>query len=177
MIRTLLIMLVTGSCVFAAWMIILSQFFVFNASWSAPHWGYVRLPDTLKITPYHVGDWIQFQPNLDTPWPYIKQIVGQAGDEIEVDENRNVSVAGKLIGQAKKRARTGRPVAPIASGIIPQGYVFVAGLHKDSHDSRYAEIGLINISSLLGKLWVLPDLPMFGLMGSKWIVELQEAHS
>ena len=38
--------------------------------------------------------------------------------------------------------------------------------HRDSHDSRYAEIGLIPMRAIKSLVWPLPDLPSLGLAGS-----------
>ena len=75
--------------VFAGWLLLISQFVVFNASWSAPHWGYARLPDLLVLTGYPKGAWVQFRPEVQVPG-LVKQIVGVAGDKVEVDADRQV---------------------------------------------------------------------------------------
>ena len=45
----------------------------------------------------------------------------------------------------------GRPLTPISPMRIPPGYVFVAGDHPRSFDSRYKEFGLVPIEKVWGK--------------------------
>ena len=145
------------------WM--LASFLLVNATWSAPHWGYIRLPENLAPFAIAHGDWVAFTPPVDAPWPYVKQVRGMAGDVITVHPDRMVTVGGVPVGIATARSSTGRPVEAIAPGIIPDGRLFLAGPHPDSHDSRYAEIGLIPVSAVTARLLPLPDIPWLGLEG------------
>ena len=148
-----------------AW-VAFNSLLVLNASWSAPHWGFVRLPTILYPSDPATGDWVLFDPPMERPWPYIKQVRGVEGDRITVGADRLVSVGGVPVGRAKTHSLAGRPVAPIGDGIIPAGHVFVFAPHRDSHDSRYAEIGLIPFEAIRAMAWPLPDIPLLGLEGS-----------
>lgn len=84
---------------------------------------------------------------------FRKKIVGLPGDEVQVDATRLVSIkryngTHQVIGVAKEFSMTGVPLIAITPGVIPVGYVAVAGDHKDSFDSRYEEIGLVGITEL-----------------------------
>ena len=48
---------------------------------------------------------------------------------------------------------------------IPADRYFLHADHPDSHDSRYAEIGLVPRESIRGRAVALPDLPWLGLEG------------
>ncbi|MCY4349735.1 MAG: S26 family signal peptidase [Thiotrichales bacterium] len=156
-------------CVLAAfaalavlWLGVASRVHV-NASWSDPAWGYVLLPTG---TPIH-GDQVVFDPPaaLGAPAPYLKTVRGLPGDRVTVGPDRMVAVNGLPLGRAKPHARDGRPLQPITPGTVPAGHYFVHGAHLDSHDSRYAEVGLIPHAALRGRALALPDLPWLGLAG------------
>ena len=84
---------------------------------------------------------------------------------VSVDPDRTVRIDGIAVGRAKTHALDGRPLAAIAPGRIPAGHYFLHADHPDSHDSRYAEIGLVPRSRILGRALALPDLPWIGLEG------------
>jgi len=100
----------------------------------------------------------------------LKRVCGIEGDRIEVDEHRHVWLheqsapesawnpkldrtiphrsatnTPRFIGYAKETSQTGVPVHPIASGVIPEGKIFVCAPHRDSLDSKYEMVGLVDI--------------------------------
>ena len=77
----------------------------------------------------------------------VKYVVGVKGDQINV-RNGSVWINNKKIGDIQNLSY----LHPIESGVIPEGYVFVAGTHSKSLDSRYREIGLIPVSALRGRV-------------------------
>lgn len=83
--------------------------------------------------------------------PFVKRVLGVAGDEIVV-EGRYVFVGGTRL-YAKPKSQKGRSLAIIQAGRIPPGKLFVFSPHKDSYDSRYQEIGLIDKSQVVGRAW------------------------
>ena len=136
-----------------------------NASWSDEAWGYAAFPlfgESLKI-----GDRVLFEPPeaLKSRVPYLKTVRGLPGMTVGVAEDGTVRLDGAAVGRAKTRALDGRPLAAIAPGVIPSGHYFLLGRHPDSHDSRYAEIGLVPVDRILGRAIALPDLPWLGLRG------------
>lgn len=156
---------------------ILSQTIVFSISTSSPHYGFFRLPLFLHTDKLQKGSWVLFTPEfvetkLELPKatiPFAKQIKGIAGDKITVSTDREVSVAGHNIGRAKTHTQLGREVTPIAEGVIPAGYLFVAGTSPDSRDSRYEEVGLIPISIIDAVLFPLPELPFLGITNERFV--------
>lgn len=81
---------------------------------------------------------------------FVKYIKGVAGDRIKILQGV-VYVEDQKIGEAHRTSL----LSPISEGLIPQGYVFVAGTHEHSLDSRYQEFGLIPTSALQGRVWGL----------------------
>ncbi|MYK13087.1 MAG: hypothetical protein F4050_03270, partial [Rhodospirillaceae bacterium] len=94
-----------------------------------------------------------------------KTVRGLPGMTVAVAEDGTVRVDGEPVGRAKSHALDGRPLAAVAPGVIPPGHYFLHADHPDSHDSRYAEIGLVPRARILGRAVALPDLPWIGLKG------------
>jgi len=136
-----------------------------NASWSDEAWGYAAFP--LFGEALRIGDRVLFEPPdaLASPVPYLKTVIGRRGMTVSVGPDRTVFLDGVPVGKAKAHALDGRPLAAIAPGTIPPGHYFLLGRHPDSHDSRYAEIGLVPRARILGRAVALPDLPWIGLKG------------
>ena len=134
-----------------------------NASWSDDAWGYFVLP----MGAPRRDDIVIFDPPdaLGAQIPYLKRVLGVPGDSVSVDGAGGVSLNGEAVGRAKPRARDGRALVPIAPARIPAGHYYVHADHVDSHDSRYAEIGLVPLERIRGRAVALPDLPWLGLKG------------
>ena len=159
--------------VFAAlWLAAASRVHV-NASWSDGAWGYAAFP--LFGEDPEIGDRVLFEPpagawpgqrsGLDSPVPYLKTVRGLPGMRIDVEPDGTVRLDGVPVGRAKTHALDGRALVAIAAGTIPPGHYFLHADHADSHDSRYAEIGLAPRARILGRAIALPDLPWLGLEG------------
>ena len=148
----------------ALWLGLASRIHV-NASWSDGAWGYAAFP--LFGADPAIGDRVVFDPPeaVGAPVPYLKTVRGVAGMRVKVDEDGTVRLDGAPVGAAKTHALDGRPLAAIAPGAIPPGRYYLHGDHPDSHDSRYAEIGLVPRSRIFGRAVALPDLPWLGLEG------------
>ena len=148
----------------ALWLAAASRVHV-NASWSDEAWGYAAFP--LFGAEPRIGDRVLFEPpdSVGSPVPYMKTVRGLPGMAVTVDADRTVFLDGEPVGQAKTHALDGRLLAAIAPGTIPDGHYFLLGRHPDSHDSRYAEIGLVPRARILGRAAALPDLPWIGLKG------------
>lgn len=80
---------------------------------------------------------------------FFKRVAGVPGDRVDV-VGRRVSVAGQLIGDAKRRTSFGGPLTPAMPGLVPPGFVFAQSDTVDSFDSRYAEFGLVSHAQILG---------------------------
>ncbi len=154
--------LVWAAVLAGVWLALASRVYV-NASWSDGAWGYLVLP--LPGAPER-GDAVVFDPpeTAGSPVPYLKTVRGLPGDRVELD-GRRVSVGGAVLGIAKTHARDGRRLKPAAAGVIPPGRYYVHADHADSHDSRYAEIGLVPRERIRGRALALPDIPWLGLEG------------
>ena len=135
-----------------------------NASWSDGAWGYFSLP--VMGAPGR-GDLVLFDPPeaAGSSIPYMKRVRGLPGDSVAVDTERRVFVSGEFIGIAKRRALDGRVLEAISASVIPPGRYFVHADNADSHDSRYAEIGLVPRERIRGRAVALPDIPWLGLEG------------
>lgn len=87
---------------------------------------------------------------------FIKLVGGLPGDKIEVKGgevyfDKEVFVDGRLIGVAKAYSKKKQQLHAITSDIlIPAHKVFAYTPHKDSFDSRYQEIGLIDEKDIVG---------------------------
>ncbi|MCY3605641.1 MAG: S26 family signal peptidase [Gammaproteobacteria bacterium] len=147
----------------ALWLTILSLVH-FNASWSGDAWGYLRLP--LFGEP-EFGAAVMFAPpdDVNSPVPYLKTVRGLPGAAVVVDADGTVRIDGTAVGRAKPNALDGRRLTSVESGTIPAGHYYLHSDHPDSHDSRYAEIGLVPRERILGRAVALPDIPWLGLDG------------
>ena len=136
-----------------------------NASWSDGAWGYAAFP--LFGEDPKVGDRVLFEPPEDvgSRVPYLKTVRGVPGMAVAVGEDGTVWLDGVPVDRAKTHALDGRPLAAIAPGIIPPGHFYLHADHPDSHDSRYAEIGLVPHGRILGRAVAMPDIPWLGLDG------------
>ena len=162
----------------ALWLGIASRVHV-NASWSDEAWGYAAFP--LFGEAPEIGDRVLFEPAprwedpvvdpessafpATSPIPYLKTVRGLPGMTVSVGTDRTVFLDGVAVGKAKMHALDGRKLEAIAPEVIPPGHYFLLGRHPDSHDSRYAEIGLVPRHRILGRAIALPDLPWLGLTG------------
>lgn len=82
---------------------------------------------------------------------FIKLVGGLSGDKIEVKGGDEVFVDGRLIGVAKAYSKKQQKLHAITSDtVIPEHKVFAYTPHKDSFDSRYQEIGLIDEKDIVG---------------------------
>ena len=146
------------------WLFACSRVYV-NVSWSDPAWGYFLLPLFRDPGP---GDRVLFDPppaGSGTPRPpYMKTVLGAPG-MVVLASDEGVRVGGEYAGRAKKNALDGRRLEAIGPGKIPPGHYYLHADHPDSHDSRYAEIGLVPRDRILGFALPLPDLPFLGLNG------------
>jgi signal peptidase I len=115
-----------------------------------------------KISPvfsdYKRGDVIVFQPPAGysedgQDIPFIKRVIGVAGDLVEIHDN-SVYVNGVKLDEAY--VYEGQPTVPLngqSSWRVPAGDLFVLGDHREeSQDSRV--FGPIPKSSVIGRAWL-----------------------
>lgn len=125
--------------------------FGINVTPSLPHWAFItdrRDKDVGR------GDLVEFLPPQNRYYPagqhFVKRVAGVAGDLVE-RRGEDMWVAGRKVGRVKPTDSQGRPVKAGPVGRIPEGYFFLAGDHPDSLDSRYAALGWIPATRLIGK--------------------------
>ena len=107
---------------------------------------------------YSRGDVVVFQPPptwTDRPEPYIKRVIGEPGDTVEVRDDGLVYVNGMALDEPYLyRGEDGKPEPTDPEGesswVVPAGELFVMGDHRQrSADSR--AFGPIPISSVIGR--------------------------
>lgn len=125
-----------------------------NVSPSLPFWAVW----TTKSAVPQRGDIILFvpppSPLLEAhfgkePKPFGKVVSGVPGDVV-TRKDRAFFVNARLVATAKPASRRGEPLALGPTGTVPKGCYFVTTPHKDSFDSRYAAIGWVCNSRILG---------------------------
>lgn len=101
------------------------------------------------------GDIIVFKSNLQqddgTSKDLVKRIIGVGGDTVKI-ENSKVYVNGTELDETyiDDQITEGN-----VDTVVPEGTVFVLGDNRDiSLDSRYEQVGFINESDILGKVFV-----------------------
>lgn len=118
---------------------------------------------------YEGGEWairlrelIGFKPDLQGPRKgdgFIKYLIGIEGDRIEVQGDSvflHTARGRFFMGRCKPESRRGVPLVPIAPQVIPPGFVYMWAPHLDALDSRYAVMGLVPASAIVGRgvrLW------------------------
>lgn len=166
---------------------VLGQYFglcyVKQMSLPYPLWVYTKFPpgDVQR------GDYVvvELPPAVAGVYPpgstFIKQIAGLPGDRVEARftgqiENGIYTVwhgaDATVVGAAKRVGRKGKALVPGPQGIIPRGRVFIAGTHPDSLDSRYAMMGWVETSRIIGQAWPVSPAPFARLwVGMGWSEE------
>lgn len=100
------------------------------------------------------GDLLAFRVGQNRQYPagtlFGKVVGGVAGDHV-MRIDRQFFINGEPLAYAKPRSKLGRPLAAGPTGIIPAGHYFVYTNHKDSYDSRYADIGWVAPSQVVGR--------------------------
>ncbi len=84
----------------------------------------------------------------------IKKVMGVAGDVV-TKKGQAFYINDEKVGIAKTHSLKGRPLREGKVGIIPQGKYFVWTPNKNSYDSRYDEIGLIDERYIMGVAYPL----------------------
>ncbi len=104
------------------------------------------------------GDYVLFKApssvGLGENGTVIKQVIGVSGDEV-LRINRDFFINGSYVASAKAFSLQEEPLEPGPQGLLAEGQYYVWTPHKDSFDSRYAKMGWISTSQLLGVAYAL----------------------
>lgn len=104
------------------------------------------------ITPKK-GDYIVFTvPGHDMS--FIKRIAGESGSEIKI-KGRDFFIDDEYVATAKIHSLEGKVLDLSEEGKLREGEYFVLGVHKDSFDSRYKQMGRIEESRILAVAYPL----------------------
>jgi conjugal transfer pilin signal peptidase TrbI len=86
---------------------------------------------------------------------FLKQMLGVPGSLVigmDIGSGyRDYLVDGQYAGRAKPRSKTGMPLEPGPSGVIPAGRYYMAAPNPDSLDSRYALVGWVTEDQIVGR--------------------------
>jgi len=138
----------------ALWMVVVDNYRVgFNQTPSLPQSVFL----IHKNEPASKGQYVAFRvppeasKHFSNPNAILtKIVVGVEGDRVSVAD-RIVHVNGVPVGYAKPKSLKGEPLFPLNEVVIPYGHLYVMGLHKDSLDSRYTIVGLVPVTSVVGR--------------------------
>jgi signal peptidase I len=103
------------------------------------------------------GDIVVFDPPVASEKPYIKRVIGVAGDTIEIKQDGYVYVNGvKLEEPYIQGGITECNVRKCEPMTVPEGSVYVLGDNRrNSSDSRI--FGTVKIDRIIGKAWFAYD--------------------
>jgi signal peptidase I len=130
-----------------------------------------------KLTPrwdaYNRGDIIVFKPAdslADDPTPFIKRVIGEPGDTVEIRDDGFVYINGAKLDEPYTFTNdegVNEPTDPLSDQtrwVVPEGELFVMGDHRmASQDSR--GFGPIEIEAVVGRAFLRYwPIPTFGIL-------------
>ena len=114
------------------------------------------------------GDIVILSENTGLNEALVKRVIALEGQTVDIDENGCFLIDGVLLTEDyisvpildEYRGDWDYPIQ------VPEGKVFVVGDNRNgSHDSRYSDIGFIDVDEVLGKaVWRLLPLKDFGTL-------------
>ncbi len=110
------------------------------------------------------GDIVVFTPPVPSDRPYIKRIIGLAGDEIRFEDGYVIVNDERLREPYQARPETSCTGLEHCRLVVPEGAAYVLGDNRtNSADSRF--FGPIRIEAIIGKAWLANwPLDQFGLI-------------
>lgn len=139
---------------------------------------------TPRLGPYNRGDIVVFTPPPD--WvqgdgtPFIKRVIGVAGDSVEIRDDGRVYVNETALAEPYVYQLDGAPQPTTTSTepprwVVPDGELFVMGDHRSSSsDSR--TFGPIETDDVIGRAWLRYwPINTFGVLQTPTHPELQAA--
>lgn len=136
--------------------------YLFNENYQ---FGYNRtpsLPHTFFLIhvnePVRKGDFVAFKWNGSYPYKkgqvFVKIVAGAEGDEVKRN-GREFTIDGSVVGVAKTHGLRGQELEAAAGGVIGPKQYYVKAPHKDSLDSRYSMLGLVNQRDVIGRAYAI----------------------
>lgn len=112
---------------------------------------------TIKGLSYKRGDFVTAKHRTQHLGveSFTKEVAGIEGDKILIQGEEifiNDKKIGKLFTQFKGSSIA---LVPIKATVIPKGFVFLAGHHERSYDSRYENFGLVPVKEIEGRSFAL----------------------
>ncbi len=148
----------------ALWLVAASRVHV-NASWSDGAWGYAVLP--LFGQDPMPGDLVLFEPpdSVGSRFRISRPCAACRAWRSRSGRTERSSWTARPWPAPRAARSTGGRWTPSRRGRFRPGRFHLHADHPDSHDSRYAEIGLVPRDRILGRAFALPDIPWLGLDG------------
>jgi conjugal transfer pilin signal peptidase TrbI len=128
--------------------------FMINASDSLPNWAFFVEKKVLPTRGQYVFFRVPLTPLITAhfgvnPQPFGKLARGLPGDLV-TRQGLTTFVNGTPVAKLKTHSKRGEKLAPGPLGRVPDGCYFVATAHIDGFDSRYADIGWVCASQIVG---------------------------
>jgi signal peptidase I len=112
------------------------------------------------------GDIISFKPNgSESSHSYIKRVIGLPGETVQI-KNGMIYINGELYLEDTDYPVMTDPGLAEDEIVLGSSEYFVLGDNRNnSEDSRYADIGNVNLSDIEGKIWfVISPKSHFGFV-------------
>ncbi len=95
------------------------------------------------------GDVVVFESPRNPDRDFIKRIIGEPGDKVDVRDG-----VVYINGERLEEPYVSRLSCPCGSWDVPEGHYFVLGDHRNnSSDSRASTVGMIPEGKIIGKAW------------------------
>lgn len=118
---------------------------------------------SVKAEKFEPGDVIAFYYNNKI---LVKRVIASAGDWVDIDQQGNVYVNGKLLEEPYIKEKSFGQCNLELPYQVPESRIFVMGDHRDvSIDSRHTSVGCVSDEQIVGKLklrvWPLNAIKKF----------------
>lgn len=116
--------------------------------------GDVLLMDCVRTVPSHGDVIVSHLRGEDGLW-LVKRVVGLPGDEIFIDKaSGQVYRNGEMLKETYVQELSYEPCDTGFPVTVPEGHIFVLGDNREvSVDSRSAQIGMVPLDTLIGRVW------------------------
>ena len=93
----------------------------------------------------------QWEPNTY----YIKRIIGLPGETIQIDDEGNIYIDGKVLQEHYGLERIKNPGSAREPITLGEDEYFVLGDNRNnSEDSRFTQVGVIHRDDIVGRAWL-----------------------